>query len=80
MDIADFTSRAEKPAACGKCSIAVEKESDLFYMQDRKTDRPGRYLCGKCRGYYHQKSERLTTLESSKSLVLSYRHSHIYLH
>jgi uncharacterized protein YlaI len=67
MDIADFTTNAAKPAVCARCDATVEKENDLFYMQDRKPDRPGKYVCGGCREHYHKKTEeRLKTLERSK--------------
>ena len=68
-DIADFTTNTAKPTKCARC----EKENDpVFYMQDRKPDRPGRYVCGGCRGHYHQKTEeRLKTLERSKLFSLS---------
>lgn len=50
-------------------------------MQDRKPDRPGRYVCGVCREYYYKKTEERTLerTQRSKSLVFSFRCSRTYI-
>jgi hypothetical protein len=66
---ADFTTGGDIQAICQRCKMSFPAGTQLFYMQDRKPGRPGKYLCVGCHDYQVQKSETLQRTAGTQSFI-----------
>ena len=56
-ECADFTTKNTRPVICQRCHASFENGTELFFMQDRKGDGPGKHICAGCRQHYLRKTE-----------------------
>jgi hypothetical protein len=61
---ADFTTDGKNLVVCQRCKEAFPPDTLLFYMHDRRPDRPGKQLCAGCREYHLQKTQTRQRTES----------------
>lgn len=73
---AEFTTNGKRPVVCQRCHESFEEGTNLFYMEDKNRDNPGKHVCVGCRQYYLRKTEaiqrstmRLSSSPSSCSVV-----------
>ena len=67
---AEFTTNGKRPVVCQRCHESFEEGTNLFYMEDRNRDNPGKHVCKGCRQYYLRKTEAIqrSTTRSSSNL------------
>ena len=57
MSVADFTTDGQDLVVCQRCKETFPPNTLLFYMHDRRPDRPGKKICTGCRQYQLNKTE-----------------------
>ena len=56
---APFTTKGTRPVVCQRCHESFEEGTQLFFMEDKNRENPGRHVCAGCRQYYLRKTERI---------------------
>lgn len=73
---ADFTTGGDDLAVCQRCKASFPPGTQLFYMRDRKPDRPGKHLCTGCHNYHIQKTKAREEVASSSSALAAAENVH----